>query len=323
MSALWRPEAVPEELVGLTRRLGDPAADLVVLAEGNTSTRLPDGTFAVKTSGARMDTAAAGDFVVVDPQELLEVMRPDAMRPRAKGPSTTALRAPGADGTAGAGGGRRPTQDDVTEALAVRGTYEGPRVRASVETLVHLAALEYADATWVAHTHPTAVVGLLACAAAEELWSAPLFPDEAVVLGRPAWVPYAAPGLELGRTVAESLIRYREAEGVPPRLVLLGNHGIVALGRTPAEVEAVTTMCVKAARIRSIALGAGGAAPLEAGHAAALAGRGDERERWTRLGGGARTRATEFGGTGFGGTDFGGTAPNGEAPGATGPGSAR
>nr|WP_240968874.1 class II aldolase/adducin family protein [Streptomyces sp. HNM0575] len=274
---MWKPEAVPEELVGLTRRLGDPAADLVVLAEGNTSTRLADGTFAVKASGARMDSAAAGDFVVVDPGELL-----DAIRPRATDGHATGGRA-----TAGARGGGRPTQDELTDALAVRGPYEGPPGRASVETLVHLAALEYADATWVAHTHPTAVVGLLACPGAEELWSAPLFPDEAVVLGRPAWVPYAAPGLELGRAVAESLTRHRETEGVPPRLVLLGNHGIVALGRTPAEVEAVTAMCVKAARIRSVALGAGGTAPLEAGHAAALAGRGDERERWARLGGAA------------------------------------
>ncbi|WP_314174262.1 class II aldolase/adducin family protein [Streptomyces winkii] len=262
MSALWRPESVPGELVGLTRRLGDPAADLVVLAEGNTSTRLADGTFAVKTSGARMDTAEEGDFAVVDPEELLAVLRGE-----------------------GGSRGRQGTQEEVTEALAVDGPYEGPRRRASVETLVHLAALEYAGATWVAHTHPTAVVGLLASSAAEELWRAPLFPDEAVVLGRPAWVPYAAPGLRLGRAVVDSLVRYREAEGVPPRLVLLGNHGIVALGRSPAEVEAVTAMCVKAARVRSIALGAGELAPLDAGHAAALAGRGDETERWARLGG--------------------------------------
>ncbi|QPP05682.1 class II aldolase/adducin family protein [Streptomyces bathyalis] len=258
MSALWKPDAVPPGLVGLTRRLGDPSADLVVLAEGNTSMRLTDGTFAVKTSGARMDTADEKDFVVVDPQELLELMR----------------------GGPGAG----TTQDDVTEALAVEGPYEGPRRRASVETLVHLAALEYAGATWVAHTHPTAVVGLLACPSAEDLWQAPLFPDEAVVLGRPAWVPYTPPGLELGRAVVESLVRHREEEGVPPRLVLLGNHGIVALGQSAAEVEAVTAMCVKAARVRSVALGAGGLAPLDASHAAALAGRGDEAERWARLG---------------------------------------
>jgi rhamnose utilization protein RhaD (predicted bifunctional aldolase and dehydrogenase) len=257
MTTVWRPDAVPPELVALTRRLGDPARDLVVLAEGNTSTRLPDGTFAVKASGAGMASAGASDFVVVDPTDLLHALD-----------------------------GRDAGQDEVTAALSLgRDRRPGRPDRASIETLVHLAALQYAGASWVAHTHPTAVVGLLACARAEELWHAPLFPDEAVVLGRPAFVPYAEPGLALGRAVARALRRHLETEGVPPRLVLLGNHGIVALGSTPAEVEAVTTMCVKAARVRAIALTAGGPAPLEAGHGAELAARPDEAERWTRLGG--------------------------------------
>lgn len=250
-----RPD-VPAELVDLTRRLGDPAADLVVLAEGNTSARLPDGTFAVKASGSRMDTATAGDFVVADPGPLLDALAdPDASQD-----TLTRLLSAGVDG-----GGR-------------------PR-RASIETLVHVAALEYGGATWVAHTHPTAVVGLLAVEEAEELWAAPLFPDEAVVVGPPAWVPYAEPGLALGRAVVASITEYAEREGAPPRLVLLGNHGIVALGATPAETEAVTAMCVKAARVRSVALGAGRPAPLDGGHARDLAGRPDEAERRVRLGG--------------------------------------
>ena len=68
-----RPEVLAE-LVSLTRRLGDPDADLVVLAEGNTSARLPDGTFAIKASGSRMDQATAGDFVIADPEPLLSAL---------------------------------------------------------------------------------------------------------------------------------------------------------------------------------------------------------------------------------------------------------
>jgi rhamnose utilization protein RhaD (predicted bifunctional aldolase and dehydrogenase) len=52
-----QPSEVPADLVALTRRIGDPAADLVVLAEGNTSVRLPGDRFAVKASGSRMDLA--------------------------------------------------------------------------------------------------------------------------------------------------------------------------------------------------------------------------------------------------------------------------
>ena len=250
-----RPD-IPAELVSLTRRLGDPAADLVVLAEGNTSARLPDGTFAIKASGSRMDAATPGDFVIADPEPLL-----------------SALADPGA------------SQDALTALLSAEPDAGGNPRRASIETLVHVGALEYGGATWVAHTHPTAVVGLLAVEEAEELWATPLFPDEAVVVGPPAWVPYAEPGLALGRAVVASISEYADREGVPPRLVLLGNHGIVALGSTPAETEAITAMCVKAARVRSVALGAGRPAPLEDGHARALAGRADETERRARLGG--------------------------------------
>jgi rhamnose utilization protein RhaD (predicted bifunctional aldolase and dehydrogenase) len=244
------PSAVPDELVALTRRVGDPAADLVVLAEGNTSVRLSDDRFAVKASGARMDAAGPGDFVVGELPELLDVLERDAV-----------------------------DQEELTAALAVSGGG-----RASIETLVHVVALA-AGASWVAHTHPTTVVGLLAVREAEELWSAPLFPDEAVVLGEPVWVPYAAPGIALGRAVHTAVRARLDRDGAPPRLILLGNHGIIALGATATEVETVTTMAVKAARIRSFALGAGTLAPLGIDHARELAGRPDEAARRQLLGG--------------------------------------
>ncbi len=54
MTTTWQPELVPDELVALTRALGEPAKDLVILAEGNTSKRLDDGRIVVKASGAYM-----------------------------------------------------------------------------------------------------------------------------------------------------------------------------------------------------------------------------------------------------------------------------
>jgi rhamnose utilization protein RhaD (predicted bifunctional aldolase and dehydrogenase) len=242
------PDDVPAELVTLTRRIGDPAADLVILAEGNTSVRLDNGRFAVKASGSRMDLAEAGDFVVGELPELVDVLE------------------------------RGGTDQTTLSRLLSAGS-----ARASIETLVHVVALA-AGATWVAHTHPTAVVGLLAVREAEELWSAPLFPDEAVVLGEPVWVPYAAPGIALGTAVHDAVRERLDRDGVAPRLVLLGNHGIVALGATATEVETITTMAVKAARVRSVALGAGTLAALDVEHARELAGRPDEAARRTRLG---------------------------------------
>jgi rhamnose utilization protein RhaD (predicted bifunctional aldolase and dehydrogenase) len=252
------PAEVPADLVSLTRRLGDPAADLVVLAEGNTSVRLPGDRFAVKASGSRMDVAEAGDFVVGELPELVDVLE--------------------------RGDADQETLSRLLSAGPVRERTEATRHRASIETLVHVVALA-AGADWVAHTHPTALVGLLAVEQARELWEAPLFPDEAVVLGEPVWVPYAAPGIALGAGVHAAVRERLDRDGAPPRLVLLGNHGIVALGASAVEVETITTMAVKAARVRAVALGAGTPAPLGIDHARELAGRPDEAARRTLLGG--------------------------------------
>jgi rhamnose utilization protein RhaD (predicted bifunctional aldolase and dehydrogenase) len=247
---------VPAELVRLTSRLGDPARDLVVLAEGNTSTLVGTDQLAVKASGARMDRAVAADFVLVDLDEAAAV-----------------LADPGA------------TQAELTRLLAVEsGPHEGRR--ASIETLLHVAAATTGLASWVAHTHPTAIVGLVSTLEGPALWEGPLFPDEAVVVGTPAWVGYEEPGLALGRAVAGAIRDRLELTGVPPRCVLLGNHGLVALGSSSEEVEAITVMAVKAARTRALALSVGTPAWLDAGLGADLAARGDEVERRLRLTGG-------------------------------------
>ena len=44
------------ELVKLSNRLGDPALDYIILAEGNTSARADPETFWVKASGREMRT---------------------------------------------------------------------------------------------------------------------------------------------------------------------------------------------------------------------------------------------------------------------------
>jgi rhamnose utilization protein RhaD (predicted bifunctional aldolase and dehydrogenase) len=254
MSVVADPAAVPPELVALTNRLGDPSADLVVLAEGNTSTVDAEGRLVIKASGSQMHSAGADDFVLVDLAEAADMMRNPAA-----------------------------TQADLTALLAVG---DGSSRRASIETLVHVAAAAVAGATWVAHTHPTAVVATVSVADAESRWTSALFPDEAVVVGVPAWVPYQEPGLALGRAVADAITRRGDADGVPPRCVLLGNHGLVALGGSPEEVSAVTAMAVKAARVRMLAASLGAPAYLDPTTAAALAGRADEVERRRLLAGG-------------------------------------
>lgn len=248
-----RPDLVGEELLALTRRLGAPERDLVILAEGNTSQRLGDGRLVVKASGARMRDVTPADFVTVE-----------------TGPLVSLLEDPTA------------TQEDLTAALDA-GDVEGRRRRGSIETLVHVAAHAVAQAVdppvYIAHTHPTEVVGLLSSVHAAEAFAHAAYSDEAVVLGSPLFVPYAQPGIDLGRVYHRALQEYAEREGALPRLVLLANHGIVAIAPTAEGAEAITEMAVKAAAVRRIAYAAGGLTPLTTEAVAKFVARGDVTER--------------------------------------------
>lgn len=255
MSAVWDPGLVSGELVALTRSLGERSRDLVVLAEGNTSELLPDGRLAVKASGSTMRTCTAADFVVVDVDPLVELMS-----------SPTA------------------TQADLTAALDA-GEHEGRRRRASIETLVHVAAQVFAPTAFVGHTHPTAVVGLLASVRGPTAWDRHVYSDEAVVIGRPLYVPYATPGIDLGRVYLAAMRRHVDAHGEVPRLVLLGNHGIVVNAPGAAGVEAASEMAVKGAQVRLAAYSAGGLVPLEPAGVEEFVAREDVSERRARLGG--------------------------------------
>jgi len=62
-------------------------------------------------------------------------------------------------------------------------------------------------------------------------------------------VPYTDPGLPLARKVGEMIERYLDRYGEAPKVILMQNHGVIALGRTPQQVENITAMIVKTARV--------------------------------------------------------------------------
>ncbi|MGT2464121.1 class II aldolase/adducin family protein [Sinomonas atrocyanea] len=249
MTTRWNPSAVSEELLNLTLRLGEPDLDLAILAEGNTSELLDDDLIAVKASGAYMSTATPESFVTASTSELVAMI---------EDPSTT--------------------QAQLTAALDA-GTQEGERRRGSIETLIHVSVRAFTPARFVAHTHPTAVISLLASVHAEEAFAQPAYSDEAVVIGAPLYVPYAPPGIELGRAFHTRLRHHMETTGSVPALVLLGNHGIVAISDTAAGCEAISLMAVKAARVRLGAHAAGGVVGLDPEHVADYWSREDFAER--------------------------------------------
>ena len=232
-STRHEPGLVTPELLALTRDLGRTERDLVILAEGNTSQRLDDGRLVVKASGARMRDVTAEDFVTVEVEPLMELVTDE-----------------------------RATQADLTRALVAADAEGNVARRGSIETLVHAAVQAVAPVPFVGHTHPTEVVGLLSSARAEESFTQAAYSDEAVVIGKPLFVPYAQPGIDLGRVYHRCLVEYADREGALPQLVLLANHGIVAIAPTAEGVDAISEMAVKAAAVRRIAYSVGGLVPL-------------------------------------------------------------
>lgn len=249
MTAVHAPELVTGELIELTRSLGRPERNLVILAEGNTSELLPDGRVVVKASGSNMASATADDFVTVEVEPFLDLLR------RADS-----------------------TQEEVTAALDA-GVVCGRRRRGSIDALVHIAVQAVSAVQFVGHTHPTAILGLMASVRAQEAYDYWVYSDEAVVIGRPLFVPYAAPGIELGRAFYRSLRGYVDQQGQLPQLVLLGNHGIVAIASSAAGVEGISAMAVKGAEIRSTAYAVGGVSPIPTGSVAQFLARPDISER--------------------------------------------
>jgi rhamnose utilization protein RhaD (predicted bifunctional aldolase and dehydrogenase) len=209
-----------EQLVDMTRALGEPGRDYVILSEGNTSVRADENTFWVKASGSRMEEAVEGSFVRVRTEDVL------ALR---DGPPLPESR--------------------VRDRLAAAKVDPDAPGSPSIETPLHALCLTLGDATFVGHTHPTAVNAILCAKEAAAAFSGSIFPAESLVCGKPLFVPYAPPGQPLARAVEEALQSAIERRGEPPRAVLLQNHGLVVLGATPQEVLDVTEMIVKAARI--------------------------------------------------------------------------
>ena len=132
-------------------------------------------------------------------------------------------------------------------------------------------------ARYIGHTHPGAVNMILCSQYARDFANQRRFPDEVVLCGpQSALVPYADPGLPLAIVMRQSVRDYMQAQGEPPKLILLQNHGLIALGQTPGEVLNITAMAVKAARIYHGALLTGKPTRLPADEVEHLYRRPDE-----------------------------------------------
>lgn len=220
---------VLRRLVGMTHALAAPEEDLVILAEGNTSAATDGSRFWVKASGCSMVGIQPSQFVLLDG---------DALCAAFDGP---------------------PLDDDEARGLlnSARVDPACPEVP-STEASMHAWLLQLPGVAFVGHTHPTALLGLLCMDSARQWAGERLFPDEIVCCGPSScYVEYVAPGFPLAVAIAGAVSAFREEVGIVPKAIWLANHGLIALGATPAEVLAASRMTVKAARVRIAAMSLG------------------------------------------------------------------
>ena len=246
------------QLVAMSHNLGDPTLDYVILGEGNTSARADADTFWVKASGTELRTIDRAGFVRVSFERVLAMLdAPDLSDEQIK---------------------QRLNEAKVDPAL-------GDGIRPSVETVLHATCLSLEGVNFVGHPHSTAINAITCSIAFETAVSGRLFPDEIVVCGpAPVVVPYTDPGVPLARKVRDLINRYIDEHREIPKVILMQNHGLIALGRTAQQVENITAMAVKAARVLIGTYVLGGPRFLTARNVERIHTRPDELYRRKQLG---------------------------------------
>jgi rhamnose utilization protein RhaD (predicted bifunctional aldolase and dehydrogenase) len=150
----------------------------------------------------------------------------------------------------------------------------------SVETLLHAICLNLEGVNFVGHTHPTAVNRLTCSKSFPENLKGRIYPDEIVLLGKESvFIPYTDPGVQLAQRTKKEIKIFLDKYGEKPKSIYIQNHGFVALGSTPTEVENITLMADKAAEIRFGALLAGGINTFSEDIVNYIAERTDEKYR--------------------------------------------
>lgn len=241
-------------LVTLSHELGREERALAILGEGNTSALASDKTFWVKASGSQLGTISPAGFTEVHLDAILELTERQSLSP------------------------------EEVQALWPQVMVDPQQKRPSVETFMHALCLSEGQARWVAHTHPTACNAILCSRLGADPFLRPIFPDGIVVCGRhPAVVPYVDPGFMLAKVVRAELRRYQDAHGASPKLLLMVNHGITALGQTMQEALNITRMADKWARTLLGTYALGGPAFMPENEATRIDSRPDEHYRRSQL----------------------------------------
>ncbi len=244
-----------QSLLELSHQLGGERLRMAILGEGNTSVRIDEETFAVKASGSNLATLTSADVTHCAFSRLLPLLD-------------------------------KPSATDVEVDQALLDARLDPAAKKpSIEALFHAYLLTLPGVRCVGHVHAIAVNRILCSPRAREFAERRACPDEIVMCGvESVFVPYAEPGLGLSQAIRREVVAFVKRTGRDPKIILLQNHGIIAVGSSPKSVLGSLLMAEKAAEIFVGAASLGGPVFLTAEQCERIAGRPDEHYRQKMLG---------------------------------------
>lgn len=191
-----------DELLSISHQFGK-RNDYVIAGGGNTSCKTDEYLW-IKASGTSLANLSESGLV--------KMVRADLNRIAAKTYSTDPVA----------------REEEVKLDLYRSIADPSSGLRPSVETSLH----NLIGYTYVVHTHPTMVNGLL-CARNSRQESLALLGAEAL------YIPYTDPGYILFVKILTELQSYRNQYGHDPKIILLENHGIFVSADTTDEIRTI------------------------------------------------------------------------------------
>jgi rhamnose utilization protein RhaD (predicted bifunctional aldolase and dehydrogenase) len=212
------PVLVRSRLIELSREFGQ--ARWTILGEGNTSGRIDEKVFAVKSSGSSLGTLTEIELTHCYFDALLPVLD------------------------------RKGVSEHEIEEILLNSRVRPTALKPSVETFFHAYLLTIPGVNYVGHTHPVPVNQILCSGLGNLFAQERRFPDEVVCCGPVSLlVPYEDPGLALAVRIRRDLQNFERVHRKNPKVILLGNHGVITIGQTVDAVRVAMAMTVKAAEI--------------------------------------------------------------------------
>jgi rhamnose utilization protein RhaD (predicted bifunctional aldolase and dehydrogenase) len=215
------PEFTPmESLLWLAHEVGREDRHLAILTEGSVSVKVDDRHFLTKAAGTQLSRLRDIDAALCETE-----------------PCAKLVDEPFRSGT---------LQQSLQHILADPGS-PAP----TLDAPLHAYLLSQKNVGAVAHAHPEAVLQILCSPAAQRFADHRMFPNEIEFCGaQSVYVPYIDTGATLSREIRSKVaLSNRRSQDRMPRLILIQNEGVIALGPTPAAVLETLMMAEKAARV--------------------------------------------------------------------------